>query len=82
MWSIKDQYGSVVAKDFYAHIFGGDLGNKKLESAKAAHALHYATQNIQKELGDCYNLAQIFMDYLTFSLTPVFSLTCLNLSFF
>jgi len=68
MWSIKDQYGPVVAKDFYAHILEKSLGDGKLNSANAAHALHYATQKIRKELGDTEEALLTWIPYVHFGI--------------
>ena len=52
MWSIKDEYGPVIAEDFYTYILKANAGGGQMDSAHAAHALHYAVHNIQKRLGD------------------------------
>jgi CHAT domain-containing protein len=68
MWSIKDQYGPVIAKNFYAHILAKMLGDKQLDSAKAAHALHHAIQKIQKELGDTEEALLTWVPYVHFGI--------------
>ena len=60
MWDIADIHASQVAVDFYAKLIdmsqdsGGELGAGGLNTDNAAHALHYATQKLRKqlELGD------------------------------
>ena len=50
MWSIEDCYGPGIAEDFYKHLIthGADDKNnlKGLSSDGAAHALHYAMQQV------------------------------------
>ena len=50
MWSISDQHGPQVAEDFYAGLISQDL--EQLSTDNAAHALHYATQKLRRQLGD------------------------------
>jgi CHAT domain-containing protein len=52
MWSISDQHGPQVAKDFYAALICQDLEPKQFSTNNAAHALHYSTQKLRKQLGD------------------------------
>ena len=55
MWSISDQHGPQVAEDFYAGLISQDLETEQLNSLStdnAAHALHYSTQKLRKQLGD------------------------------
>lgn len=68
MWSIKDKYGPVVAKDFYAHILAENLGKRCLNSADAARALHYAIQKIRKELGDSEDALLTWVPYVHFGI--------------
>ena len=55
MWSISDRHGSQVAEDFYANLISQDLEQERssgLCTDGAAHALHYSTQKLRKQLGD------------------------------
>ena len=55
MWSISDQHGPQVAEDFYAGLISLDLKPgllSNLSTDNAAHALHYSTQKLRKQLGD------------------------------
>ena len=56
MWSISDQYGPQVAEDFYARLVFQNVELEQLSSSlsteNAAHALHYSTQKLRKQLGD------------------------------
>lgn len=67
MWSIKDQYGPIVAKDFYGHILEANSSGQ-LDSANAAHALHYAIQKIRKELGDTEEALLTWVPYVHFGI--------------
>jgi CHAT domain-containing protein len=68
MWSIKDEYGPVVAKDFYAYIVDENVENRQLDSANAAHALHYAIQNIRKNVGDTEEALLTWVPYVHFGI--------------
>ena len=55
MWSISDRYGPQVAEDFYDMLKSQNLEQGQLSSLNtehAAHALHYSTQKLRKQLGD------------------------------
>ena len=55
MWSISDQHGPQVAEDFYAKLISQDLELQQLtilSTNNVAHALHYSTQKLRKQLGD------------------------------
>ena len=55
MWSISDRHGPQVAEDFYARLISEDLKPERLSGLStdnAAHALHYSTQKLRKQLGD------------------------------
>jgi CHAT domain-containing protein len=68
MWSISDQHGTQVAKDFYAGLISQDLEPKqmsRLSTDNAAHALHYSMQKLRKQLGD---LALDWIPYVHFGL--------------
>ena len=53
MWSIKDQYGPVVAESFYKYLVETErtFGNFGFDSASAARALHHAIQGIRDRVG-------------------------------
>ena len=68
MWSIKDQYGPVIAEDFYTHILKANSGDGQMNSANAAHALHYAIQNIRKRLGDTEEALLTWVPYVHFGI--------------
>ncbi|KDR84600.1 hypothetical protein GALMADRAFT_133860 [Galerina marginata CBS 339.88] len=65
MWSILDQYGPIVAEEFYKNLIskGGSL-----DSEHAARALHYATQKLRKELGDSDASLLAWVPYVHFGL--------------
>ena len=67
MWSIKDQYGPIVAKDFYGHVLAANSSGQ-LDSTNAARALHYATQNIRKKLGDTEEALLTWVPYVHFGI--------------
>lgn len=51
MWSIKDQYGPRMAEEFYKYILEEmKEKNEPFDCAKAAYALHYATQCLRRQL--------------------------------
>ena len=55
MWSISDRHGPQVAEDFYARLISQNLEQEQssgLCTDGAAHALHYSTQKLRKQLGD------------------------------
>ena len=55
MWSISDRHSSQVAEDFYAKLISQNLELEQssgLYTDGAAHALHYSTQKLRKQLGD------------------------------
>ena len=52
MWSIYDQHGAQVAKDFYAGLISHGLEPEQLNTDNAARALHYSTQNLRRQLSD------------------------------
>ncbi|KAF8191314.1 CHAT domain-containing protein [Pholiota molesta] len=67
MWSIKDVYGPEIAKDFYLNILGTNSeARRRLDSGKAAGALHQATQNLRKKIGDTEEALLIWVPYVHF----------------
>ena len=64
--TISDLHGSQVAEDFYARlIVSQDLEPEWLSTDNAAHALHYSTLKLRKQLGD---LALDWIPYVHFGL--------------
>ena len=53
MWSIKDEYGPVVAESFYNYLMENKTpsGRPGIDSVNAAHALLHAIQDIRKQVG-------------------------------
>jgi len=49
MWSIRDKHGPIIAEDFYSNL---TKDTEHLSGEYAARALHHATQNLRKSLGD------------------------------
>jgi len=68
MWSIKDQYGPVVAESFYKHLMerGMVSGQPRLDSNSAAYALHYTIQSIRETLGDTEQGLLTWVPYVHF----------------
>jgi len=72
MWSIKDRHGPGIAEDFYKHLIshGADdkMGLEGLSSDGAAHALHYAIQQVQKTLDNSESSLLTWVPYVHFGL--------------
>ena len=70
MWSIKDRYAPKVAGAFYQYLAekGKDEGNPRLDSARAAHALHHAIQCLRKNTGDKEDGLLAWVPYVHFGL--------------
>jgi len=68
MWSIKDRYGPVVAESFYKYLIerGTTLGEPRLDTSGAAHALHHAIQGIRDTLGDTEEGLLTWVPYVHF----------------
>jgi len=68
MWSIKDQYGPIVAESFYKDLIerGESSGKPGLDSKGAAHALHHAIQGIRKTVGDSEHGLLTWVPYVHF----------------
>ncbi|KDR74208.1 hypothetical protein GALMADRAFT_70977 [Galerina marginata CBS 339.88] len=66
MWSIQDRHGPKIAADFYARLLSCDMpeDGKGLDSSIAAQALHYATQQIRKTLGDSEASLLVWVPYI------------------
>jgi len=73
MWSIEDQYGPQIAEDFYKHLISHHRADdrkslKGLSSDGAAHALHYAIQQVQKTLDNSELSLLTWVPYVHFGL--------------
>ncbi|KAF8961815.1 CHAT domain-containing protein [Flammula alnicola] len=72
MWSIMDRHGPKIAEDFYGHLIKQgvrDTGeSEELSSVRGAHALHHATQQIRKSLGDSESSLLVWIPYVHFGL--------------
>ena len=70
MWSIKDRYAPEVAGAFYGYLTekGKNEGNPRLDSTRAAHALHHAIQCLRKETGDKEDGLLAWVPYVHFGL--------------
>jgi hypothetical protein len=73
MWSIEDHYGPQIAEDFYKHLIihhGEDdkKGSEGLSSDGAAHALHYAMQQVRKTLDNSESSLLTWVPYVHFGL--------------
>jgi len=68
MWSIKDQYGPMVAESFYKDLMEREKtpGGARLDSSHAAHALHHAIQGIRETLGDTEQALLTWVPYVHF----------------
>jgi len=68
MWSIKDEYGPVVAESFYKYLVdkGSTPGKSGLDSASAARALHHAMQGIREQVGDMEQGLLTWVPYVHF----------------
>jgi CHAT domain-containing protein len=70
MWSIEDRYGPGIAEDFYKHLISHRVDNNKslerLSSDGAAHALHYAMQQVQKRLDNSESSLLTWVPYVHF----------------
>jgi CHAT domain-containing protein len=72
MWSIEDRYGPGIAEDFYKHLISHGVDNNKslkgLSGDGAAHALHYATQQVRKMLDNSESSLLTWVPYVHFGL--------------
>ncbi|KDR66746.1 hypothetical protein GALMADRAFT_80422 [Galerina marginata CBS 339.88] len=72
MWSIQDRYGPKIAEDFYEYLVRrraeDDTGSERLSGDRAARALHYATQQMRKTLGDSEESLLTWVPYVHFGL--------------
>jgi len=68
MWSIKDEYGPVVAEGFYKDLVekGTTSGPPVMDSANASRALHRAIQAIRQQVGDTEQGLLTWVPYVHF----------------
>jgi len=68
IWSIKDEYGPVVAEGFYKGLMerGTPSGRPGINTTNAAHALHQAIQNIRQQVGDMEQGLLTWVPYVHF----------------
>jgi len=68
MWSIKDEYGPVVAEGFYKDLMekGTTSGLPGIDSAHASRALHQAIQAIRQQVGDTEQGLLTWVPYVHF----------------
>jgi len=68
MWSIKDQFGPIVAESFYKDLMerGTMSGQPGLDISHAARALHHAIQGIRTTLGDTEQALLTWVPYVHF----------------
>jgi len=68
MWSIKDEYGPVVAEGFYRYLMekGTTSGRPGIDSVNAARALHQAIQAIRQQVGDMEQGLLTWVPYVHF----------------
>ena len=68
MWSIKDQYGPVMAEGFYRDLMerGKASGQPGFGSSGSARALHHAIQGIRNTLGDTEQGLLTWVPYVHF----------------
>ena len=65
MWSIRDEYGPIIAEDFYSNLI---QDSERLSGEYAARALHHATENLRKSLGDSESALLTWVPYVYFGL--------------
>jgi len=67
-WSIKDQFGPVVAESFYKDLMerGKASGKTGIDSSGAAHALHHAIQGLRETVGDSEQGLLTWVPYVHF----------------
>ena len=73
MWSIEDRYGPGIAENFYKHLLShhgenDKKGSEGLSSDGAAHALHYAMQQVRKTLDSSESSLLTWVPYVHFGL--------------
>ena len=73
MWSIEDWYGPGIAENFYKHLLShhgenDKKGSEGLSSDGAAHALHYAMQQVRKTLDSSESSLLTWVPYVHFGL--------------
>jgi len=70
MWSIKDKHAPDVAGEFYEYLLeqGKVEGNGRLDSSRAAYALHHAMHCLRKDIGDSEDALLTWVPYVHFGL--------------
>ena len=71
MWSISDMHGPEIARGFYEYILnasGDEMGKRRLDSSRAAHALDVSIQKIRERLGDTEDALLTWVPYVHFGL--------------
>ena len=72
MWAIKDEYGAEVSKSFYEYLVAekrdNNAGGPRLDSSRAAYALHHAMQCLRKQTGDTEDGLLDWIPYVHFGL--------------
>jgi len=68
MWSVKDQYGPVVAESFYRYLMerGETSEGSQLDGSHAAYALHHTIQDIREKVGDTEQGLLTWVPYVHF----------------
>ena len=71
MWTINDERAVEIAKDFYNNLLSYGPESGKLEglmSARAAYALHYASERMRERLGDSEDALHAWVPYVHFGI--------------
>jgi len=68
MWSIKDEYGPVVAEDFYKYLMEKGTTSRRpgIDSANTSRSLHQAIQTIRQQVGDTEKGLLTWISYVHF----------------
>ncbi|KAF6754611.1 CHAT domain-containing protein [Ephemerocybe angulata] len=70
MWSIPDAYAPMLAKEFYKRLVepgGGDIV-ARIDTSRSAYALHCATEELRRYLGDSEGALLAWVPYVYFGL--------------
>lgn len=71
MWTIRDAHGPEIASEFYKHLLEGQMGKvgeTRLESRRAAHALDRSTRGFREEFGDTEYALLTWVPYVHFGI--------------
>jgi len=68
MWSIKDEYGPIVAEGFYKELMENGTPSRRpgINSANASRALHQTIQAIRQQVGDTEQGLLAWVPYVHF----------------